>query len=349
MTAPTIFTIDPLRDPRWAELADHHPRASVFHTPGWLEALRRTYGYRPIVFSTSASNQDLRNGLLFCEVESFLTGRRLVSLPFADHCEPLVDDPEDFAAILTFLPQEVRRRKLKYIEIRPLGPQWAPQDTFSRGVAFHHHALDLRPEVGQLLRSFHKDSVQRRIRRAEREAMTYEEGRTDVLLDKFYGLWLLTRRRHGLPPQPRDWFRNLMTCLGERFTIRVASKDGQPVASIMTLRHGHTLVYKYGGSNRKFHNLGGTALLFWRAIQDGKREGLRELDLGRSDLDNPGLVAFKDHWGTTSSTLTYFRYPPASRLAIGRRYALPLARCVLACTPDRILMVAGELLYKHIG
>src|SRR5436309_1253555 len=105
-TCPTISIIDPLRDPRWGELADRHPRASVFHTPGWLEALRRTYGYRPIVFSTSAPNQDLRNGLLFCQVESFLTGRRLVSLPFADHCDPLVDSPKDFEALLVSLQQD---------------------------------------------------------------------------------------------------------------------------------------------------------------------------------------------------------------------------------------------------
>jgi hypothetical protein len=34
---------DPLQDPRWAELVGRHPHASVFHTTGWLEALRRSY------------------------------------------------------------------------------------------------------------------------------------------------------------------------------------------------------------------------------------------------------------------------------------------------------------------
>src|SRR2546430_11331216 len=39
---PILYSLDPLEDPRWAEFVQRHPRASVFHTPGWLEALRRT-------------------------------------------------------------------------------------------------------------------------------------------------------------------------------------------------------------------------------------------------------------------------------------------------------------------
>src|SRR5271157_227408 len=38
-------------------------------------------------------------------------------------------------------------------------------------------------------------------------------------------------------------------------------------------------------------------LLFWKAIQEGKERGAREFDLGRSEIDNPGLVAFKNHLG----------------------------------------------------
>ena len=39
-----VSVIDPLADARWDELVERHPRASVFHTRGWLEALKRTYG-----------------------------------------------------------------------------------------------------------------------------------------------------------------------------------------------------------------------------------------------------------------------------------------------------------------
>ncbi|MEK7349845.1 MAG: hypothetical protein AAB177_03170, partial [Nitrospirota bacterium] len=77
-----IYTIDPLRDDRWAELTARHPRSSVFHTSGWLRALQTTYGYEPVAFTTSPPSRELKNALLFCVVRSWLTGDRLVSLPF---------------------------------------------------------------------------------------------------------------------------------------------------------------------------------------------------------------------------------------------------------------------------
>src|SRR6266480_325738 len=85
------YQLDPTRDSRWAELVERHPRASVFHSVGWLKALQRTYKYEPAAFTTSSSAGDLKNGLVFCHINSWLTGRRLVSLPFSDHCEPLCD------------------------------------------------------------------------------------------------------------------------------------------------------------------------------------------------------------------------------------------------------------------
>ena len=86
----TVHQIDPLQDPRWAELLQAHPQASIFHTPGWLESLQRTYGYEPLVLTTSPPGSALTNGVVFCRVKSWLTGERLVSVPFADHCQPLV-------------------------------------------------------------------------------------------------------------------------------------------------------------------------------------------------------------------------------------------------------------------
>jgi len=138
---------------------------------------------------------------------------------------------------------------------------------------FNFHMLDLRPDLDSLYRGLHKSCVRRKIQRAEQENLGYEEGRAESILAKFYRLLLLTRRRHQLPPQPVGWFRNLLHCLGDRASIHMVSKDGQPIASILTLLYKHTLVYKYGCSDSRFHSLGGMPLLFWKAIQEGKRLG----------------------------------------------------------------------------
>ena len=341
------YSLDPLRDPRWPAFVERHPRSSVFHTPGWLEALRRTYGYQPVAYTTTPPGMKLTNGVVLCQVYSHITGRRLVSLPFSDHCEPLVEHPEDLKALLHSLEPGCAKERWKYIELRPrtdcvIFPGFEPAQSF------HFHTVDLKSDLEEIFRRFHKDSTQRKIRRAERERLTYEEGRSDPLLDSFYHLLRRTRRRQQLPPQPRDWFRNLLDCLGERAKIRVASKDGRPIASILTLSFKDVHVYKYGCSDERSHNLGGIHLLFWNAIQDGKRNGARQFDLGRSDPDNPGLITFKDRWGASRSQLTYWRYQ--GRLSrVPATWRMQVAKKIFSHIPARFLLAAGKLLYKHVG
>jgi folate-dependent phosphoribosylglycinamide formyltransferase PurN len=114
-----VYAIDPLRDPRWSAFIERHPNTSVFHSVPWLQALKRTYGFEPIVYTTSQPGSDLQNGIVFCRVNSWITGRRLVSLPFSDHCEPLVDSRRELESILGHLQTERRAGDWKYVEIRP--------------------------------------------------------------------------------------------------------------------------------------------------------------------------------------------------------------------------------------
>src|ERR1700749_333321 len=80
-----VQILDPLTDSRWDDLVARNKYASVFHQRGWLEALRRTYKYQPLVLTNSPTGPPLEGGLVVCRVSSWLTGTRLVSLPFADH------------------------------------------------------------------------------------------------------------------------------------------------------------------------------------------------------------------------------------------------------------------------
>ena len=93
----------------------------------------------------------------------------------------------------------------------------------------------------------------------------------------------------------------------------MASKGNVPVASILTLSFKKSMVYKYGCSDAAFHNLGGTSLLFSRAIQEAKESGFEEFEMGRSDTANTGLIAFKEHWGAKGTAIRYWRYPAPAR------------------------------------
>jgi CelD/BcsL family acetyltransferase involved in cellulose biosynthesis len=343
-----VYEIDPIHDPRWTALVDSHPRSSTFHTANWLRALLAVYGYEPVVLTTCPPRARLTNGLVFCRVSSWLTGRRLVSLPFSDHCDPLVDRSDEFDEILLQLRRSVDNGKWKYLEIRPISCRYSDRADLSKGIRYKLHRVDLRRSLQDLYHNFHKDCVQRKIRRAERESLQYEEGASEELLHKFYRLLVMTRRRQYLPPQPLDWFRVLISSFGAALKIRVASKDGKPIASILTLSHKKVMTYKYGCSDSAFNNLGGMALLFWKLVQDSRQQGLEELDLGRSDIDNDGLITFKEHWGATGTDIQYLSYP-AEPPGLPSAWKTKWARYVVSMMPDPALEAIGQLAYRHIG
>jgi CelD/BcsL family acetyltransferase involved in cellulose biosynthesis len=349
-----IYTFDPLNDSRWTEFLAKHPRASVFHSLPWLEALHETYGYQPIVYTSAPPGQALQNGIVFCRIKSWITGRRLVSLPFSDHCDPLLSDGESATALFAFIREDLVRQRMDYVEFRPIeeldgkAEQLVPCDSY----CFHEIDLDRAPDV--LFRSFHKDCVQRKIKRAAREGLIFVQGRSDLLLRHFYRLLLLTRRRHQIPPQPMAWYRNLIDCLGTDLKIWVAYKDQVPVASILTLQYKNKMVFKFGCSDPIGHRLGGVQFLLWESMQEARKSGLLVYDLGRSETTNTGLITFKDRWAPVRSNLTYWKYsaPSSSPSLINiNRTSLPMrfARHVFCHAPSLLLSVAGNLFYRHIG
>jgi hypothetical protein len=342
-----VFEIDPLQDPRWRAFVGSHPNASVFHQVEWLQALRSCYGYVPSALTLTPPESALENGLVYCRVQSKLTGSRIVSLPFSDHCEPLINTPEELSAFTAHLAGSIEKNGWKYFELRPIFHTPDDQSDLGASQKYYLHRLDLLPSEQTLFKKFHKDCIQRKIRRAER-GLRYEEGTSESLLQKFYKLMIMTRRRQGVPPQPLKWFRSLIASMGKNAQIWVAFKGETPVSSIFTLTTKKTLVYKYGCSDLRFSKLGGNALLFWNAIQRAKAAGLEELDMGRSDIANTGLITFKEHWGAERSPVNYWRYPYRAAFSNPERF-IKYVKNAISIAPDRALTLLGNLLYRHVG
>lgn len=348
-TMPAIpHFFDPLSDRRWDSFVSSEPRSSAFHSKAWLLALNRTYQYQPVAFTTSAPGEALQNAIVFCRVKSWITGKRLVSLPFSDHCEPLVAGVEQLNSLLVPARKELQGGEIKYVDIRPLSLE------FTEGLAdaesYFLHVLDLRPPVEELYKKLHGDSIRRKIQRAEREKLELEIGSSEAILAEFYNLHVITRQRQQLPPHPLAWFRNVLACLGEDAQIRITRKDGVAIASIFSIAHKQKMVYKYGCSDAHSHNLGGMQFVFWDLIRKAKENGFTELDFGRSECSNTGLVTFKDRWGGRRQTIRYLRYPHRVAAPDGNpSIFMDLGKKVFSRCPQSVLRLAGNLLYPHVG
>lgn len=345
-----VSAIDPLRDIRWPEFVRKHPAGSVFHTVPWLDALKRTYSYEPVALTTADGRGNLVSALAFCRINSWLTGKRMVSLPFSDHCEPLVRDDDELRLLLARLQRESLRSHCQYFEVRPKSAALSNDLGLWNSQSYCLHQLDLRRGAAALFEQFHRDCIQRKIRRAERECLTVTDGPPRGNLESFYRLVVKTRRRQGLPPQPFRWFANLVDCFGPAISIRVARKNGQCIAGMLTIQNSQCVTYKYGASDERYHNVGGMIYLLWVAIQDAICHGITEFDMGRSETDNIGLLTFKDRWGASRSTLSYWRFPksqPPLSSSVSRVPSLVKQLCSYA--PDPALVFAGNRFYRHIG
>lgn len=291
--------------------------------------------------------------MVFCRVDSWFTGHRLVSLPFSDHCEPLIDTPENASFLICSLQDSLQIMGCDYLEIRLID---AGFNLLKQGIdlgpvtTYFFHSLDLGPDLGELFLNFDKDSVQRRIRRAERAGLLQKCGTSHDLLTDFYHLFTLTRRRHHLPPTPYAWFANLVDCQGKILEIRLAYKEKIPIAAVITLRFRDVVYYKYGCSDTRFNKFGAVPWLLWQAISNARLNAARKFDFGRTEANSLGLLAFKNHWVRHPGQLAYCRLPKGCpSFDSAESWKLKMARRTFSHMPDWLLVAAGKLLYRHFA
>lgn len=342
--------IDPVADPAWAEFLSRCDGAEIFHHPLWLELIQAQYKYDISALCIRGEDGAVEAGLPLARVESRLTGKRLVALPFSDTCSPLVSreaDPGAGAALGMALAAAAEREGLPLCVHAPLEGV-APESVVRR---FVRHELPLSEDLAAVEKQFSKNRVTRNIKKARKEGLEFELGRDRAALDGFYRLHLLTRRKLGVPTQPKRFIRRFERLfeagLGFVGTVR---DEGVAVAAGVFLAFDGTLTYKYGASDPAALGKRPNHLLHAEAIRWGCENGQRLYDLGRSDLDNEGLRTFKSTWGATEIDLayTYLGQPvPDPDGEHGTREQL--VEKVIQRSPAFVGRVAGELLYRHYG
>ncbi len=340
-----IRTLDPLIDPAWRDLVWRDPRATAFHTPEWMDALRRTYGFAPIVYATR--RDELHGAIPFCLIASWLTGRRLVSLPFSDHCEPLVEDHSQLAAILDDVAFDARMNEWRYVQLRPRSVG-GTVDGFERDESNYLYAIDLQPQLDLLFRGIKRDNRED-IRKADRRGLKCVVGRDDALVRGYFRLHAMTRSTQGVPPQPYAWFQNLARCLGEMLEVHLLLQDDVPIAGLVAISFRDQLMVKYTASDPVRDRQGMGKSLLWKTIVRAKERGATTLDWGRCEPEHHGLAQFKERFGAVRTDLIYLRNPPAPADRHRPSWAARAAKYVVPRMPVTVLTAAGRVAYRHVG
>jgi hypothetical protein len=193
-----ISVIDPLVTPEWDARVAEFPGATIFHGAAWARTLQHAYGFHPYYHVLRSAIGD--SALMpLMEVNSWLTGRRGVSLPFTDACAPLCHEPDDLQRIIEAAEQRGRERQWTHLEVRG-----HPTDEASASSAMASHVGHHLPLIEDLstLWAGLDPATRRAVRRARDQGVEVTLSTAIADLAAFYVLLGVTRRRHGLPPQP---------------------------------------------------------------------------------------------------------------------------------------------------
>ena len=352
----SIATIDPLSDRRWDAFVEDHPFGWLCHLSGWKEVLDRSFRHMKAHYLVLLLGNEIHAALPVFEVRSWLTGNRLVSIPFATICDPLVSSDDELAQLVEAVIGLSRKRMIKSIEIRTL-ESWPHfgGSPLNVGGKYKHHYIPLKKSPDELMKSFHRSCVRQRISRAMNSGIEVSAGKTESDLRDFYRLHVLSRKRLCLPPQPYAFIKSLFDIFHPdgRANLILGKKDGNPIAALLLLRFKGRVSAEYAVYDDSYLNISPIHLLFWEAIRTASEDGFKVFDFGRTLPLNTNLMDFKDRWGTVVSDMPQFHYPSSGALAGdgGREGTLgyKLIRKVCRNTPDFALHHIGNFCYRHLG
>jgi hypothetical protein len=341
-----VTLVDPRNFAGWDALIEGAPQASFFHTAAWARVLSGSYGYRPLYFAAVESGRLI--GLIpVMEIDSCLTGKRGVALPFTDLCEPVAPDRAAFERLFERVVSHAEKAGWKGVELRG-GERFLSARPLAAGHLGHNLALG--PDEAGVEKAF-KPNTRRNIRKAGDEGIAVALERSTEAVAAYYRLHCATRRHHGLPPQPRSFFGRIhehVIAAGHGF-VALARHKGRIIAGAVYFHFRDQAIYKFGASDRGHLALRPNNLVMWEAIRWCCRNGIRTFSFGRTEAGNEGLLQFKRGWGAVEQKLNYYRYDLKAGAftsgAAGPRTSYKLFKLM----PAPLLRLAGELMYRHVG
>jgi FemAB-related protein (PEP-CTERM system-associated) len=343
-----------LIDSEVSTFIEEQAKSTSSYFQAWLDLITRLYGYSVYPLVTTNTDGKITGFLPLCSMQSPLTGRRLVSLPFTDLCPLLAVDESSTKALIDQAIHLANQQKAKYLELRSgTNDVLAKHSELAEGNLYVRWLMPLSTDPDSVWSNLRKP-IQRQVKKSEKLGVKVRivQQRNDV--GHYYRLHLQTRcKKHGMPAQPQRYFFELWDMFAESGAMQLllAEYEGAVIAGMILLASGTTIRYAYGASDERYLSLAPNDLLMWTSIKLGCSLGYQTFDMGRTACDNEGLMEFKRRWGAIQGPLPYYYYPHMAGLASTSETSWKY-RLLTSSWKKLPLEIAGPLggyLYKHLG
>jgi len=293
-----VVALEPGSEARWDSFVLAHPGATFFHLTGWLKVMSETYGFKPCYFYAERGGQITGIAPAFL-ISSWLTGKCLISLPFAVYGGVCASDPESEAALVDHLERVAIEERVQYLELRNRDGLLSPG--FASNSRYATFTIPLVPETDALYKAFPKD-IRYMIRKGEKAGLKARRGLDQ--LETFYRLLTVNLRRLGTPAFPFCLFENLIRAYPGQVDIIVVYAGEKAVAAGMTFFFREWMQPYYVGALDEAKPLAANNFLWWEFIKLGASTGHTVFDFGRSKMDS-GNFDFKKKWNPKIECLNY--------------------------------------------
>jgi hypothetical protein len=276
-----------------------------------------------------------------------ITGKRGVSLPFSDYCEPVATDKDHFPAIFDKIIKHGDQSGWKYLECRG-GKDFLKNNCHS--LFFFSHDIDLNRSTQNIYSEF-RNSTKRNIKKAVEKGVEVSLYQSMASVKEFYQLNFLTRKKHGLPPQPSFFFRKIFEhIIAESLGfVALAKYQNKIIAGAIFFHIGEKAIYKFSAFDRNFQSLRPNNLVIWEAIKWYSTHGFKSFCFGITEPENKGLRQFKLGWGVNEKIIHYYKYDLQKQSFIKDHFRSRVSYNFFRNLPAPLLNLTGILLYRHVG
>ncbi len=347
--------IDPIADKSWDVFVEAHPYGWVSHLSGWKRVVERSFPRTKAYHVALYDKGRIVAGVPVYLTDGLLQKRRFISIPMSTICDLLAETDEQGETLVRFLEDQAKEKRVRFLEIRTLNStRFLANGGFTGTYDYKHHFLRLNKSPERLMKTFDRTCVRQRINRANSSGVVVRKAAGEADIRALYLLYLITRKRLGLPPQPYDFIRTLWeTFSGSgHLTINLAIFENRAIAAILLFKLGKRLSAEYLVSDERYRDHSPNHLLIWDAIQYGCREGCEIFDFGRTHAANKSLMDFKKRWGTEVVDIPIHYYPNAAATSgapgkDGSAYSWGIP--VMKKVPMPLFRMIGQFYYGYLA
>jgi FemAB-related protein (PEP-CTERM system-associated) len=293
-----VRQLSPADEAKWDAYIMQHPAGEFFSLIAWKRVIEESYGYKPQYLI--AERDDKVVGILpMFLVSNLVTGKKLISVPFAVYAGATADDQAAEDALHSEVRELGQKLKVDYVELRYKNhgamEGWVPVEQY---VTFTM-ALEANDEA--MMKKLPRDT-RYMVRKGQKAGLAGKHGLDQM--DLFYRLFAQNMQNHGTPMFPRKYFSLMEKHLGAALDVLIIRDGDKPVAGVLSFLFKDAVLPYYAGVTDDARRVAGNNFMYWDLMSWSISRGIRHFDFGRSKKGT-GAFDFKSGWGMDCKQLDY--------------------------------------------